>query len=88
MVEPIRELFNVNRMPNSHALHALALSFESILASTRTEDPPQEVVDTIHETFRKLSAAASVQVVLAAMASFLVDSTRAIIMQTEQPPAQ
>lgn len=92
MVEPIRDLFNANAMPNSEALLALAVTFQSILASTRPAGPAAtaEVTEVIHETLRNLCGAASVEIVLEALASFTVDTTLAINLNLAQegPSAQ
>ena len=84
MVGPIRELFNVNGVTNSQALLALALAFESVLNSTQGQQTPPDVKDAIHDTFRQLCEASSVNVVMEATAGFLVDATRSVILVTEQ----
>jgi hypothetical protein len=86
MVGPIRELLNVNGMTNSQALLALAASFESVLASTQGQQASPEMRDAIHDTFRQLCEAASVNIVMEAASGFLVDATRSVILVTEQQP--
>lgn len=86
MVGPIRDLFNANRLTNGQALYALALTFESILSSTQGQQTPPEVKDAIHETFRKLCETTTVNVVLEAASSFMVDAARSVIIVVEDPP--
>jgi len=88
MVGPIRELFNVNGLTNSQALLALAVAFESVLQSTQGQQASPEIRDAIHDTFRQLCEASSVNIVLEATSSFMVDATRSVILVTEQPPQQ
>ena len=88
MVGPIRELLNVNGLTNSQALLALAITFDSVLSSTQGVQTSVEVKDAMHDTLRKLCEASSVNAVLEATSSFMVDATRSVILVTEQTPTQ